>query len=235
MAKQPKGELVILGFDYAPLEAKVAAKVRSSATAIRQQLGNTLESAIKIGQELLTVKGALPHGQFLPWLRAEIQVAERTAYYFMSVAERFKLATIANLPIDPTAGYLLAAPSAPDKARQTAVERAEGGEKITPSVAREILAETRKKRPKPPKTIPMDNQAVRLLMALERYRKRWNQKDLAKLANLLRAFADELDAGQKGAKKKPRGLPPLATPLMKKSSARRPGPRLFTPAQSRRR
>src|SRR5437660_559657 len=145
MAKQPKGELVVLGFDYSPLEAKVAEKVRSSAEAIRQQVRNTLENAIKIGQELLDVKEALPHGQFLPWLRAEFQWAERTAYNFISVAERFKLATIANLPIDPTAAYLLAAPSAPDEARQNAVQRAEAGEQITTAVAKEIAAESREK------------------------------------------------------------------------------------------
>ena len=40
---------------------------------------------------------------------------------------------------------------------------------------------------------------------------------------------------KKGAKKKARGLPPLATPAMKESPARRPGPRLFTPSQFRRR
>jgi hypothetical protein len=72
-----------------PVEAQVAERVRSSAEAIRQQVRNTLESAIKIGQELLAVKEALPHGQFLPWLRAEFGWAERTARNFMAVAEQF--------------------------------------------------------------------------------------------------------------------------------------------------
>jgi hypothetical protein len=42
------------------------------------------------------------------------------------------------------AAYLLAAPSAPDEAREQAVKRAEAGEKVTTEVAREILAEARK-------------------------------------------------------------------------------------------
>jgi hypothetical protein len=42
---------------------------------------------VKIGQELLGVKESLPHGQFLPWLRAEFGWVERTAYN-VSVAER---------------------------------------------------------------------------------------------------------------------------------------------------
>src|SRR6516225_8819647 len=99
MAKQPKGELVVVGFDYSPLEAKVAEKVRASAETIRQQLQNTLVSAIKIGQELLAVKETLEHGQFLPWLQVEFGWSQRTAYNFMSVAERFELARIASLQI----------------------------------------------------------------------------------------------------------------------------------------
>jgi Protein of unknown function (DUF3102) len=69
----------VVGFNYDVLEAKVAERVRSSAEAIRQQVRNTLENAIRIGEELLAVKGALEHGQFLPWLRAEFGWAERTA------------------------------------------------------------------------------------------------------------------------------------------------------------
>jgi hypothetical protein len=68
--------------------------IQSSADAIRQQMQNTVESAIKIGQELLAVKEALPHGQFSPWLRGEIQVSERTPQNFISVAESFKSANM---------------------------------------------------------------------------------------------------------------------------------------------
>src|SRR4051812_9120347 len=93
--------------ENSPLEAQVAERVRSSAETIRQQVRNTLENGIKIGQELLAVKEALPHGQFLPWLRAEFGWAERTARNFMAVAEQFgKSAIIADLPIQPTAAYL---------------------------------------------------------------------------------------------------------------------------------
>jgi hypothetical protein len=45
--------------------------------------------------------------------------------------------------------HLLWPPSTPDEARQVAIERAEAGQEITTAVAKEILAETRKKkRPK---------------------------------------------------------------------------------------
>jgi hypothetical protein len=147
MAKQPDGQLVpVVGFNYDLLESKVAEKLRSSAQMIRQQLQNMLESAVKIGQELLAVKEALVHRQFLPWLKAEFGWSERTAYNFMSVAQRFELATIAKLPFQPTAAYLLAAPSVTDEARQVAVEKAEAGEEITTKVGKRSEAQARKKR-----------------------------------------------------------------------------------------
>ena len=53
------------------LEAKIAEEARSSADRIRERLKKTLVDLIEVGSDLLVVKGALPHGQFGPWLRAE--------------------------------------------------------------------------------------------------------------------------------------------------------------------
>jgi hypothetical protein len=107
-AKQPKGELVVVGFDDSPLEAKVAE--------------------------------APPPPTGWPSPRRSGR----------------KTKMIADLAIRPTAAYLLAAPPAPDEARRTAIERADVEEQITTAVAREILAETRKKRPRRSKAIPAD-------------------------------------------------------------------------------
>lgn len=205
MAKQPKGELVpvVQGFDYSPLEAPVAQKLRSTAERIRERVKKTLEDIIEIGNDLLAVKDSLPQGQFLRWLKAEFGWGERLAENFISVAERFgpKSAIIADLTIQPTAAYLLAGQSVPDKAREIAIERAEAGEQINTVVAKEIVAETRKeKRPKRQKALPADKLGGRLVKVLERYRERWNPKDIAELARQLREFADALDE-QKGGKK----------------------------------
>ena len=204
MAKQPKGELVVVGFNYELLETKVAEQARSSAERIRQKVKKTLEAIIEVGQDLVAVKEALPHGQFGPWLRAEFGWGERMAQNFMAVAEAFgtKSEIIADLAIQPTAAYLLAAPSSPDEAREAAVERAEAGEQITTAVAKEILAETRKKRPRRKKTVPSEKLGLRLVGVLERYKERWNQKELAELARQLREFADALDKPPSGSKKK---------------------------------
>ena len=203
MAKQAKGELVVVGFNYDLIEAKVAEQARSSAESIRQKVKKSIEDIIGIGNDLLAVKEALPHGQFVPWLQAEFGWAERTARNFMSVAEQFgKSANFADLPIQPSAAYLLAAPSTPDEARQAALERAEAGEQITTSIAKEILAEARKKkRPKRRKAVSSDKLGVRLVKSLERYKERWNQKELSELARQLREFADALEKPS-GSKKK---------------------------------
>jgi hypothetical protein len=201
VAKQPKGELVVIGFNYDLLETKVADKVRNAADRIRERIKKTVEDIIEVGNDLLAVKETLPHGQFLPWLRAEFGWSERSAQNFMGVAEQFKSAKIADLPIQPSAAYLLAAPSVPDEAREKAVEKAEAGEEITFAAAKEIVAEARKKkRPRRQKAIPADKLAGRLVNVLERYRNRWDPKDLAELARQLREFADSLDS-QKGGKK----------------------------------
>jgi hypothetical protein len=195
MPKQPKGELVVVsGFDYS-LVGDAADKVRSSAEKIRRTVQKTIGDIIEVGQELLAVKEAVGHGHFGAWLRAEFGWTERTAQNFMSVAERFgsnpKL--ISDLTIQPTAAYLLAAPSVPDEARQVAIEKAEAGEAITTAVAKEIVAEAKKKkRPKRRKAVPADKLGVRLIKMLRRYQERW-PGELSELARHLREFADALD------------------------------------------
>jgi hypothetical protein len=204
VARQPKGELVVIvGFNYDLLETKVAEQVRTSADRIRGRVKKTVEDIIDVGNDLLAVKEALPHGQFGPWLKAEFGWSERSAQNFMSVAERFKSANFAELSIQPSAAYLLAAPAVPDEARQVAVEKAEAGEEITFATAREIVAEAKKKRrPRRLKALPADKLGLRLMKSLERYKERWNQKELSELARQLREFADALEKPQSGSRKK---------------------------------
>jgi hypothetical protein len=206
MAKETKGALVAVQerFDYSPLETKTAERVQAAAERIRGTVKRTLENIIDIGKELLAVKEALEHGQFGTWLRVEFGWTDRTARNFMGVAEQFggKTETISDL-IEPTAAYLLAAPSAPDEARQAAIELAEEGTPVTAKVAKKILAEKRKKRPRRGGKAGSGEQlGFRLLKVLERYRDRWNQKELSELAQQLREFADSLEEGRGSSKKK---------------------------------
>lgn len=206
MAKQEKGELVVVqpGFDYAPLAAKTASKVKEAADRIRQAVKRTLEDIIAVGNDLLAVKETLPHGQFTPWLRAEFGWTERTARNFMAVAEQFgpKKEIISDLRIDPTAAYLLAAPSAPDEAREAAVKLAEEGERVTPKVAKELLAKERRKTSRRRKGGSTEKLSEKLLNVLTRFQERWNPKELSELAKQLRDFADSLIETKSGSRKK---------------------------------
>jgi hypothetical protein len=204
VTKQPKGELVVVGFNYDLFEAKVAEQARSSAERIRDKVKRTIEDIIEVGKDLLAIREALPHGQFGPWLAAEFGWTERTARNFMAVAEHFgpKTEIISDLTIQPTAAYLLAAPSAPDEAREAAIERAEAGEQITTAVAKEILAKSRKKKARQRRNARPDVLSQRLTKVLGRYQELWDQKDLASLAKQLREFADSLSGTQQSGKKR---------------------------------
>jgi len=123
------------------------------------------------------------------------------------VAEQFgKSAIIADLPIQPSAAYMLAAPSVPDEARQKVIELAEAGEKISVAVAQKIVAEAKKKGTKKAKRLPVDKLALRLTTMLERYKVRWDQKEWGQLANQLREFADALEKRQRGRQRDGQGF-----------------------------
>ena len=143
MPRQINGQLLrmVNGFDYRSLKPSIANQIQSTAKDIRENIKRTLLGIIEVGHGLLRVKEYLGHGQFGTWLLAEFGWADRTARNFMAVAEQFgtKTEMISDLAIDPTAAYLLAAPSAPFEARQAALDRAQAGEKITATVAKEIL------------------------------------------------------------------------------------------------
>ncbi|MDQ6834487.1 MAG: DUF3102 domain-containing protein [Chloroflexota bacterium] len=101
-------------FDYQSLPPEDARTLRSSVPQIRAGLKQTAQNVVVIGQQLLAAKARLPHGQWLPWLRAEFALSERSAQSFMRVAERFgdKSAAIADLA--PAVIALLAMPITPD-------------------------------------------------------------------------------------------------------------------------
>jgi hypothetical protein len=92
-------------------------------------------------------------------------------------------------------------PPCPTRPGKKAVEKVEAGEEITFAAAKVIVREAKKKkRPRRRKAVPVEKLAGRLVSVLERYRDRWNPKDLAELARQLREFADSLDS-QKGGKR----------------------------------
>lgn len=134
-------DMMQTGFDYAALPVDAALNARAAAERIKLRLKRTVEDIIEIGRELTAVKDELPHGQFLPWIAAEFEMDQKTAFNFMSVSERFgnKLGIIPNFK--PTILYALAAPSTPDSVIEKAIEKAESGAKVTVADVKDWKAE----------------------------------------------------------------------------------------------
>jgi hypothetical protein len=59
------------GFDYEPLSATQADELRAAATTISSRAATMTPAIIDIGRNLLVAKRKLPHGGFLPWVKAE--------------------------------------------------------------------------------------------------------------------------------------------------------------------
>ena len=177
---------------YSKLDERTARATRISAKRIRYLVKRSLEDVISIGQELVEVKKNLPHGLFLLWLKTEFGWQERSARNFIRVAERFKSATVADLEIDLSAAYLLAAPSAPESARKKAVKRATNGERITRSVAKDIIAEAVGRIPTQSAKRSSKYLRRELLTTLEMFRSKWPRNEVSEIARLLREFADSL-------------------------------------------
>lgn len=87
-------------------------------------MARTADDIVEIGRDLIAVKEAIGHGNFLPWIEAEFGMTDRTARNFMSVAETFGSKSEIVSDFTPTILYALAAPSTPDDVVQAAVERA---------------------------------------------------------------------------------------------------------------
>jgi hypothetical protein len=138
-------------FDYAGLDAEVAAEARAAADRIRA-LGRRLDEAIgAIGEELIDIKEKLGHGQFGRWLKAEFGMSPDTAERYMRVMRVFgdKIRTVRFLK--PTTLYTLSAKVVPETVRNKIVERIEGGEQVSDSEVRAVIdrAKTLRKEPTP--------------------------------------------------------------------------------------
>jgi hypothetical protein len=100
------------------------------AKQIRSLLKRTVKDVIKIGMVLTRAKDRAGHGNWLPWLDAEFGWSHDTASNFMRVFEFSKtppFRKVRNLPTSVL--YLLA--KAPEAVRDSVIDRAEAGEKIT--------------------------------------------------------------------------------------------------------
>ena len=149
--------------DLSGLDKSAVSKLNVLAVYIGKEKGTVIESILKIGEHLAEVKeiigGAGRDSQFGPWVLSECGFSIKTATNYISAFEAFgdnKLETVSNL--SDSAMYLLASDRTPEDATKEAIKRADKGEKITPAVAKEIIAKhtTQDDEPEPEEDGPDD-------------------------------------------------------------------------------
>lgn len=128
-------------FSYAALSREDEVAAKADAEVIKAHMRSAAESIIEVGLALKRQKERLPHGMFLPWIRAEFQWDARTAQRFMLIADQFG----ANTALVPHLGFKalaeLAAPSTPQDVRDHVEELLVDGQKITAADVRRLKQE----------------------------------------------------------------------------------------------
>jgi hypothetical protein len=135
-------ELQVAEFDYGQLDGETWKFVQDATDVIHQIRG---QASVQVGEQLAAVKERLNHGQFGDWLSKEFQWSQRYAERLISVWRVFgKSDNFVEISrqLDRSAGYLLAAPSTPQAARDEAIEQAKRGERVTHAKARRLSPST---------------------------------------------------------------------------------------------
>jgi hypothetical protein len=132
-------EEIQLRFDYEALDTETRRFVLERTERIHNLARMTATGIVQIGQYLSEVKARLGHGKFLDWIKKEFGWAERSARRFMEVHEAFKSANLADMQIDVSALYLIAAPKTPEPVRTEVIRRAENGEPATHAGTRALV------------------------------------------------------------------------------------------------
>ena len=67
--------------------AELAARISAEHTAVFVALSDSVRHAVAAGEMLIEAKAQVPHGQWLPWLRDNCTMSERTAQLYMRCAK----------------------------------------------------------------------------------------------------------------------------------------------------
>ncbi len=123
-------QAITTGFDYTQLAPDIRAEVETATRRLHDLERRTSESIIEMGNQLISVKAKIGHGNFLPWIDAEFRWSTSTATKMMQVAETFgdKNVTVTNLGAKVL--YALAAPSTPEDVRIEFTELAKTGRAV---------------------------------------------------------------------------------------------------------
>lgn len=123
--------LTVAAFDYQVLAPEVARQVRVSTNLLKSRYENIRVEYWRIGHELDAVKALLDHGQWLSWLEAEAQIAERSAQRMIKISQSYTLDEIRSAEITISALTALTASATPDDLRDELLTAANSGQPVT--------------------------------------------------------------------------------------------------------
>jgi hypothetical protein len=137
-------------FDYSEFDDDARTVLQNKAQNIRANALSIKRQTLVIAQELLEARPLVPDRQWGRWVESETGFSRDTADKLIQTAE-----AVASMPqlaanfdaFDKSAVYLLVAPSTPEAAKVEATARAEAGEKITPTKAKEIIERHKPAKP----------------------------------------------------------------------------------------
>lgn len=122
------------------------------AEKIRRLQADVQRSMIEIGRELIAAKAEIGHGNWTAWLEMEFEWTDRTARYFMAVAERFGNRNTYSVLKPSTLKAMLQLPVGDEK--DFIADQEAAGKPVEKQSAREVqknVTEWKERRkPKPP-------------------------------------------------------------------------------------
>jgi len=135
-------------FNYSALSSDHQAQLRRFVSEIHKCGCQQTPAAVEIGNMLVQAKKGLHHGMFEKWCKSEAGYSKRRVELFMSLANfAGKQPDVFRIPV--SAGYRLAAPSAPEHIIEQVLSVARAGERVTVSWVEKLLRKSNKKESKP--------------------------------------------------------------------------------------
>ncbi len=125
---------------YTGLSGPAEAITRTAAEEIKEAVRRTAAEIVYIGGKLVEVQEHLKGNGFQQWCNEEFGWSKSQAYNYINAYNRFGARpNFGQLDIATSAINLLAAPSTPDDVVEEIVSKAEAGEKITYSQAKQAI------------------------------------------------------------------------------------------------
>src|SRR5215831_4420357 len=98
-------ETEVMGSNRLPI---LAGEIRKAHADVQDAAKTAAQRAIDAGHALIEAKELVAHGQWLPWLRENCALAERTAQLYMKIAKSgLESATVADLGLQGAAGAII--------------------------------------------------------------------------------------------------------------------------------